>query len=133
MPVDQMVFGYVASEEDFADNAVIMEEGSKGNWVYVVLEGAVEIRKRVPSGLVTIDTLKEGAIFGEMAMLDRSGGVRSASAIANGQTRLGVLDTERIIGEFEAVSPQLRGFIRALIVRLKEATATVSSMVLESS
>lgn len=133
MPVDQMIYGYVASEESYADKAVVIEEGSKGKWVFVVLEGQVKVKKRSRKGLVTIDTLKEGAIIGEMALLERTEGLRTASVIADGPARVGVLDTERIINEYEALSPQLKGLIRSLIVRLKETTAKASALVVGNS
>lgn len=133
MPVDQIIYGYVASEESYDDKAVVIEEGSKGKWLYVVLEGQVKVKKRTRKGPVTIETLKEGAIIGEMALFDRGEGIRSASIVADGPTRLGVLDSERLVNEYEALSPHLRGLIRSLVIRLKETTAKASALVLESS
>ncbi len=55
---------------------VIFNEGDKGDLLYVLLEGSVEIRV----GEVVVETAERGAIFGEMALIDDS--PRSASAIA---------------------------------------------------
>ncbi len=45
MTVDSKVIGYMVSEERFSDKAVIIKEGSIGDWVYVILEGRVKIKK----------------------------------------------------------------------------------------
>ena len=44
---------YVADEEDFFDGEYIVEEGKHGSWIWVILEGVVEIgagncRRRTP-------------------------------------------------------------------------------------
>ena len=33
MTVDQLVYAYVANEEIYPDKTVVIEEGSKGDWV----------------------------------------------------------------------------------------------------
>ena len=133
MAIDQLVYGYVASEETYQDKEVIIEEGSKGDWVYVILEGRAMVSKRTRKGTVTLDTLKEGDIFGEMILLETGQGLRSASVVAaDGPVRLGVLDSERLVKDYGALSPQLRALMRSLIQRLKEATDKVCNVVVES-
>lgn len=133
MAIDQLVYGYVASEETYQDKAVIIEEGSKGDWVYVILEGRAMVSKRTRKGTVTLDILKEGDIFGEMILLETGQGLRSASVVAaDGPVRLGVLDSERLVKDYGALSPQLRALMRSLIQRLKEATDKVCNVVVES-
>ena len=60
---DHLLLGYIASEETYEDRTVIIEEGSKGEWICVVLEGRVKVKKKTEKGKVTLDTLKEGDIF----------------------------------------------------------------------
>ena len=132
MAINQLVYGYVANEENYPDKAVIIAEGGKGNWVYVVLEGQVKVKKTTPKGMVTIDTLREGAIFGEMVLLEKADQTRTASVIAEGQVRVGVLDTERLVKDYESISPQLQGLIRSLIGRLRETTTKVSMLAAEA-
>ena len=69
MTIDQFVYGYVANEETYSDKAGIIEEGGKGDWVYVILEGRAKVRRKTQKGVVTLDTFKEGDIFGEMVLL----------------------------------------------------------------
>lgn len=133
MAVNSLVYQYMVSEENYPENAVIIEEGSSGNWVYVLLEGQLKVRKRTPKGMATVDTLKEGAIFGEIAFFQKGEGTRTASVIADGPVQVGVLDTERLHTEWTALSPQLRGLITSLIMRLEEATTKAIAMVVEST
>jgi len=132
MTIDRMVYGYVASEERYPDKAVIIEEGNKGDWVYVILKGRAKVKRKTRKGVVTIDTLKEGDIFGEMVLLMTGQELRSASVVAEGPVRLGVLDSERLVKDYGLLSPQLRALFRSLIRRLKEATDEVCRLVVES-
>ena len=108
MAIDQLLYVYVLSEEDYPANAVVVREGSKGEWIYIVLEGKVKIKKNTPKGMVTIGTLKEGDIIGEMALFETvvADRTRTASAIADGPVKVGVLDTNRLLKDFESISPQ---------------------------
>lgn len=134
MAINGLVIGYIASEEVYPDKAVIIEEGSKGSWVYVILEGRVKVIKRTRKGVVTLDTLKEGDIFGEMVLLETGQEVRSASVVAtDGPIRLGVLDSQRLLKDYGTLSPQLRTLMRSLIRRLKEATDKVCNIVVENA
>ncbi len=129
MAIDQLVYAYVADEEAYSDKTVVIEEGSKGEWIYIVLEGQLKVKKRTPNGtVINIFTLKEGDIFGEKLLLEPGKGVRSASIIAEGPVRLGVLDTSQILRDYEMISPQLKGLIKSLILRLEETTEKICSM-----
>jgi len=44
---------HIASEETYKDGQVILEEGSSGDWVYVVLSGSVEISKTIGEGTLS--------------------------------------------------------------------------------
>jgi len=134
MTIDGLVYGYVANEETHPDKAVIIKEGSKGDWVYVILKGSAKVRKRTRKGVVTLDTLSEGDIFGEMVLLETGQELRSASVVAtNGPVRLGVLDSERLVKDYGTLSPQLRALMRSLIRRLKEMTDSVCNAVVENA
>jgi CRP-like cAMP-binding protein len=63
----------------------IFREGESGNRLYVITEGEVRISRDVPgSGEEALAILKPGALFGEMAVFDRT--ERSTHAISNGGT-----------------------------------------------
>jgi len=126
MPIDPVVYEYIASEVECPANQVIIEEGSKGDWVYVVLEGQVKVKKRTPKGLVVIDTLSEGELFGEIAFLEGEEADRSATVIAaEGSVRLGILNKELLIAHYSAMSPTLRAIIKSLSLKVRETTTRI--------
>jgi CRP/FNR family cyclic AMP-dependent transcriptional regulator len=130
--VDSKVIGYMVSEERFSDKAVIIKEGNIGDWVYIILEGRVKIKKQTSRGLLTVDTLSKGNFLGEMAMLKQSDSKRSASAIADGPVVLGVLDSVRLVQEWEAQPPRIKKLISNLIQNLEESTKKAADMVVAS-
>jgi len=133
MTVDQLVYAYVANEEIYPDKTVVIEEGSKGDWVYLVLEGQLRVKKSTAKGKVNVYTLKEGDILGEMLLLEPGKGVRTASVIADGPVRLGVLDTAQLVKDYNTISPQLKGLIKSLIQRLEETTDKVCALAVEAT
>ena len=74
---------------DLSPGEAVFREGDKGDVVYVVLEGSVDI---VVGGTV-VETAARGAVLGEMALIDDS--PRSASAIAKTASRLVAIDRRR--------------------------------------
>jgi CRP-like cAMP-binding protein len=75
----------VCHEERFAPGEYIFREGEHGNRLYLITEGEVRISRDVPgSGEEALAVLKSGALFGEMAVFDRT--ERSTHAISNGGT-----------------------------------------------
>lgn len=131
MSIVKLVFSYIASEETHQDKTVIIKEGSKGNWVYIILEGQVKVKKDSPKGMVTLYTLKKGDIFGEMILLQAGEGTRTASIIADGPVRVGVLNTDQLLSDYDSVSPQLKGLIKSLILRLEKTTQRVVAIAAE--
>ncbi len=77
----------VSHEERFESGHYIFREGEPGNRLYLIIEGEVRISRDVPgSGEEALTVLKSGALFGEMAVFDRT--ERSTHAISNGGTKL---------------------------------------------
>jgi CRP-like cAMP-binding protein len=126
MPIDPVVYEYISSEVECPANQVIIEEGHKGDWVYLVLEGQVKVKKRTPKGLIVIDTLSEGDIFGEIAFLEGENADRSATVMAaEGSVRLGILDKELLIKHYSVMSPTLRAIIKSLAIKVRETTTRI--------
>lgn len=77
----------IASGKKFAKGDLVFQEGDVGDCFYLIIEGSVEITKKMPDGRSEImATLREGDYFGEMALLD--GDPRSASVTAIEETKL---------------------------------------------
>ncbi len=132
MTVNSQVLDYIASEESFLDKSVIIKEGSMDDWVYVILEGRVKIKKQTSRGLLTIDTLSKGDFVGEMAMLKQGSTTRTASVVADGPVVLGLLDSVRLTKEWEAQPTRIKKLISNLIQNLEEATKKAADMIVAS-
>jgi len=132
MSIDEFIYAFVAKEETYNDNDHIIREGASGDWVYLLIEGRVKVKKMTSKGLLTIDTLKEGDIFGEMILWQSGRGTRTASIIADGKVKVGVLDTGAVLREYEKLSPRLKDLMKSLIKRLSETTKQVVTIAVES-
>jgi CRP/FNR family cyclic AMP-dependent transcriptional regulator len=110
----------IASYETFQDGQIIFEEGSNGDWIYVVDEGEVEISKKVGGKRVVIESLKEGDVFGEMAYIDKE--PRSATATAKGKAVVGIIDRDFFDHEFNKISADFQKIIRTVAFRLRKVT-----------
>ena len=113
---------YVVDEEDFFDGERIVEEGKHGSWIWVILEGVVDIVKETESGPIPIIRIGDGSFIGSMASFLLQGHVRTATAIAVGNVQLGVLDSQRLAQEYAAMSLEFRTFLTSLDKRLKQLT-----------
>lgn len=122
MAVDSRLYSYVLSEEEYPDQALVIQEGAQGDWIYLVLEGCVLVKKKTPKGIVIITTLKEGAVFGEQMFLQMQNGGRTASIVADGPLKVGLLDMDRLRREFRSVSPLLKVLVSNISKRLQVAT-----------
>src|SRR5512141_1713740 len=77
----------VCRTQDFVSGEYVFHEGEPGNRLFLVVEGEVRISRMIPgSGEEALASLKKGALFGEMAVFDRS--ERSTDAISNGGCKL---------------------------------------------
>lgn len=111
---------YVVDEEDFFDGEHIVEEGKHGSWMWVILEGVVDIVKEVELGTIPIIRIGDGSFIGSMASFLLQGHIRTASAVAVGNVQLGVLDSQRLAHEYAGMSMEFRTFLSSLDKRLKQ-------------
>jgi CRP-like cAMP-binding protein len=111
---------YVADEEDFFDGEYIVEEGKHGSWIWVILEGVVEIIRQTPDGALPIVRLGDGSFIGSLSSFLIQGHIRTATAVAIGNVQLGVLDSQRLAQEFARLTPEFRGLLLSIDKRLKQ-------------
>jgi CRP-like cAMP-binding protein len=126
-------YTYVIGEEEFVDGQKIVREGGHGNWIWVILEGVVEVIKETPNDSIQIARLGEGCFIGGFAHLMHSGSKRSATVKAVGPVQLGVLDTERLSREFNSLSAEFKGILGSLDRRLRSVTERLVDLVLGAS
>ena len=113
---------YVVDEEEYFDGEKIIEENKHGNWMWVVLEGIVEIVKDTSRGPLTILRISDGAFVGGLGSFLVRGNTRSADAVAVGNVQLGVLDTQRLSAEYACINIEFRKIIKSLEKRLNQVT-----------
>ena len=108
-----------------AAGEVVLREGERGDEMYLILEGAVEISRQTPRGRRVLTTLGAGQIFGEGAFLLST--PRSADVTALAESHLLAVNN----AEFEALSAfdaqiaikLLRNLSRMLCLRLYAGSA----------
>ncbi len=106
---------YLASE-------YIFYQGDPGIGLYIIREGEVSIsRDDDEKYKITLATFSKGDFFGELAMID--GETRSASAIANTDTRLAVIfkpDLDEFIDKYPKKGIKiLQGIAHIVAIRLR--------------
>ena len=85
------VFDSATDFESFSAGQAIFSQGDVGNKMYAVKEGEVDI---VFEGKV-VETVGEGGIFGEMAIIDEA--PRSAGAVARTDCKVVPVDQKRFL------------------------------------
>ena len=113
---------YVVDEDAFSPGQEVVVQEKYGNWLWVILEGTVEVFRSMPEGQVAINKLSEGAFIGSISSLKEKSNVRSATVSAITQVQLGVLDYHRILEEFSKISENLKQVLFSIENRLKQIT-----------
>ena len=110
----------IASEETYKDGQVIFREGTSGDWVYVILNGNVEISRTIGESKYIITVLEPDEVFGELGYL---GDIkRTATACAIGETTLGIIDRGFLDKEFNLLSSSFRAILVAVVNRFRILT-----------
>ena len=112
----------VVAEEERFDGDRIVEEGKHGEWMWVILEGVVDIIKETPKETIKIVKIGDGSFIGSISSFLVEGQIRSATAVAAGNVQLGVLDSQRLSNELAPFSPEFRRLVISLDKRLREVT-----------
>jgi CRP-like cAMP-binding protein len=112
----------VLEEEIFFDGETIVEEGKSGSWVWVILEGNVDIIKKTSKGPLTVLRIGDGSFIGNISSFLSRGNIRNASAVAVGNVQLGLLDTHRLVSEYSTMPVEFKWVLISLNNRLKNVT-----------
>ncbi|MEE4359184.1 MAG: DUF4388 domain-containing protein [Desulfococcaceae bacterium] len=113
---------YVAAEEEFYKNRKIVQENKHGSWIWVVLEGIVDVIKEGPEGPVPIVRMGAGSFIGGVSCFLFKDNVRKATIQASTDVQLGVLDSQRLADEFGNQSREFRDMVVSLDKRRDEIT-----------
>lgn len=115
--------------QHYGDGDVIITEGIMSNNAYVVLKGQVRITKKIDKKIISVGTLKEGEVFGEMGLISDT--VRSANISAIGDVTVGVIDKESFDSEMNELTDGMKPIILALVERLRMTTHLLTRIGLE--
>ena len=88
---------------NLAAGDVLFREGEVGDFAYQVVKGKIEVCKFNGDEYITLSILEKGALFGEMALIDKQ--PRSAMARAVSETVVKEIDKDALLG-FLKNSPQ---------------------------
>lgn len=119
---DSQLKSIVASgkRQAYPEGHVIEREGENGVAFYLVLEGAVEVRRK---GKV-LAKLRSGEFFGEMSLLDKS--PRSSDVVASDPTVCFVLPSWDFIARVRTSNEFALSLLKTLVHRLRESNKALS-------
>lgn len=103
---------------------VIFREGQQGTKMYIVESGEVQIYKETPRGERELGIVRDGGIFGEMALIDDS--PRMASARAQDNCVLQVVEREKLNKKLEKADPFLRALLKILVQNLRAMSKQIT-------
>jgi CRP/FNR family transcriptional regulator, cyclic AMP receptor protein len=115
--------------QQYGDGDTIVTEGIMSNNAYVIIKGKVRISQKVDKKVVTIGTLKEGEVFGEMGLIAET--VRSANVSAIGDVTVGVISKELFDTAMGELPDGMKPIILALVGRLRNTTHLLTRIGLE--
>lgn len=106
--------------KDFVEGETLFEQGDVGDYIFLIINGTIDILKEVDDKKQFIARLSSGDILGEMAVLTDS--PRCASGVAVEPTRvIMVRDRTLRLALLNDDLPILKPLTSQLILRFKEA------------
>lgn len=111
---------YVLDEEDFDEGREIVRENKYGNWIWVIMDGVVDILKDTPKGPLNLMKLGGGSYLGSLSSFSFEGSVWPITAETATRVQLGVVDAQKLMEEFETQSREYRNLIQSFDRRRTE-------------
>jgi CRP/FNR family transcriptional regulator, cyclic AMP receptor protein len=115
------LFRHSSNAETYAAGSIIFKEGDAANIMYVVQSGEVEIRIKG----ILLETVGEGGIFGEMALIDDA--PRSATVTAKTDVAVVPIDEKR----FEFLVTQTPNFAIKIMRIMSERLRAMHNLAVE--
>ena len=107
------------TRERFDAGAIIFKRGDPGDSAYVIEDGSVEVLKGDLDDLQRVTVLTQGAMFGEVALLDHQ--PRTATVRALGAISLIRIDRNHVEELLVRADPVIQYLLRLLLVGLDRA------------
>lgn len=103
----------------YQQGAVVFREGESADYACLVRTGKFEIFKVGPKDEAHIAYAVQGAVFGELALID--GGKRMAAARCVEEGHLALIDRQRFLAKLKALTPLQRKLFDELLAFVREA------------
>lgn len=104
---------------EFKAEEIIFEAGDEASAAYVIESGVVEVLQTVGSNYRRLNMLSEGALFGEIALLD--GGTRTATVRALTPTRVISINRSHLENLMGKTEPVVKYIVRILLDHVRRA------------
>jgi signal transduction histidine kinase len=118
-PVEHEALRKIAQEKKFSAGQQIFKEGDRGDGIYVVKEGTVEISVALHQNVGRVFArLGPGELFGEMAVLELK--PRSATAIASEKTEVYFIPRNELLLMLESSPALSLELLREISQRLRD-------------
>ncbi len=106
--------------KDYKKGEMLFQQGDTGDYIYIIINGSVEIRQESKGKSETIAKVSSGDILGEMAVLTDE--PRCASGVALENTRVILVQDRTLrLALLNNELPILKPLASQLILRFKEA------------
>jgi hypothetical protein len=112
---------------EYDEGDVIFSEGEPGDAAYLILTGTVDIIKKAGDAHVVIAQVGQGAIIGEMALIDAE--PRMATARAAAKTAVTVIPSKELkirLERLQKFDPVLRRLVGMMVQRMRDAKFTAA-------
>lgn len=107
----------------YQPDEIIFRQGDDGDWMYVVLEGKVEIFLERSGEQIPLKLCREGDLLGEMAIFNRE--PRSATARSQGVSRLLTIDKRNFMRRIQEDPTIAFRLVQELCTRIQELNEDV--------
>ncbi len=107
----------------YKDGEVIIKQGEKGNCLYVIQEGWVEVILETPEGDIKVAELGQSDFFGEMGLFDED--VRSCTVRASGDAKILTIDKRNFLKSIHRDSSLAYRLLEKMSNRLRDANKKI--------
>jgi CRP/FNR family transcriptional regulator, cyclic AMP receptor protein len=109
----------------YAPGEAIVRQGEKGDCMYVIQSGEVEVVQAASGGEQHLAILKEGDFFGEMSIFE--GEVRSATVRAHGEARVLKVDKRTLMRRMKEDPTLAFNLLQTLSRRIRRLSGALAA------
>jgi response regulator RpfG family c-di-GMP phosphodiesterase len=105
----------------YAAGETVFEEGSPGDCLHLVVDGALEVRRTEGAEVYVLAELRPGHAFGELAVLDRTPRTATVVAVRDSATvQIGAAELDAVLAAHPHAMRRMLGVLARLLIEEKE-------------